>query len=106
MDMTIKLSASEAGECLLKTFETKDVLNSYTQIQEYRECMRDPTVGADYVMWVSEPINLSKLHASLTENLEIPQKVMAIRRALMTRTQRAALLTQAMEMAVKKVHKL
>ncbi len=100
------VTASEAGESLLKIFETKDVQKSYQKIIEYRESMKDPNLGADYVLWISEPANLSKLHASLTENLEIPQKVMAIRRALMSRTQRAMLLTQAMELAVKKVHKL
>lgn len=66
----------------------------------------DPTVGADYVTWISEPANLTRVHKALAEDLSVPPRAMAIKRVLMSRPQRASLLVQAMEIAIKRVHGL
>lgn len=98
--MTVK----EAGELLLETIKSKDAQKFVTQVQQYRESMKDTTVGADYVTWISEPANLTRVHQALAEDLGVPPRAMAIKRVLMSRPQRAALLVQAMEIAVKRVH--
>jgi hypothetical protein len=99
------VSASEFGESLLETIKSKDVLKSITQVQQFRENMKDTTVGADYVAWISEPVNLTRVHKALAEDLDVPPRAMLIKRILMSRTQKAVLLTQAMEIAIKRVHK-
>lgn len=105
MTMTMA-SASEFGTQLLETIKSKDVQKSYTEIQQFKENMKDQTVGADFVTWISEPANLTRVHKALAEDLEVPPRVMAIKRVLMSRPQRAYLLVQAMELGIKKVHKL
>lgn len=101
-----KVSATEFAEQLLETIKSKDALKSMTQVQQYKENMKDATVGADYVTWISEPVNLTRVHQALAEDLEVPPRVMAIKRVLMSRPQRAYLLVQAMELGIKKVHRL
>jgi len=100
------ITAGEFGELLLETIKSKDVQKSITQVQQFRESMRNTTVGADYVSWISEPVNLTRVHKALAEDLGVPPRAMAIKRVLMSRTQKAVLLTQAMEIAIKRVHKL
>src|SRR5690606_18539186 len=104
--MMTMASASEFAEHLLETIKSKDALKSMTQVQQYKENMKDATVGADYVTWISEPVNLTRIHQALAEDLGVPPRVMAIKRVLMSRPQRAYLLVQAMELGIKKVHKL
>ena len=99
-------AAIESGELLLETIKSKDALKSYTQVQQFKQMMRDVTVGADYVLWISEPANLTKVHQALAEDLSVPPRAMAIKRVQMTRTQRAVLLVQAMENAIKRSHSL
>jgi hypothetical protein len=99
------ITAGEFGELLLETIKSKDVLKSITQVQQFRENMKDTTVGADYVAWISEPVNLTRVHKALAEDLDVPPRAMLIKRILMSRTQKAVLLTQAMEIAIKRVHK-
>lgn len=99
-------SASEFAEQLLETIKSKDALKSMAQVQQYKENMKDATVGADYVTWISEPVNLTRVHQALAEDLGVPPRVMAIKRVLMSRPQRAYLLVQAMELGIKKVHRL
>ena len=96
----------DAGTKLLETITSKDVQQSYTQVQQFKEKMRDATVGADYVLWITEPANLTRVHKALAEDLQVPQRLLAIKRVAMSRTQKAVLLVQAIEMAVKKVHSL
>lgn len=99
-------TAKESGELLLETINSKDVLKTITQVQQFKENMRNVTVGADYVAWISEPANLTRVHKALAEDLGVPPRAMAIRRMAMTRTQKAVLLVQAIEIAIKRVHKL
>jgi len=99
-------SAGESGEKLLEAIKSKDAQKFITQVQQYKEGMRDTTVGADYVVWISEPVNLTKVHKALAEDLGVPPRALAIKRRLMSRTQKAVLLLQAMEIATKRVHKL
>lgn len=96
----------EAGDQLLEAISSKDVQKAYTQVQQFKEKMRDVTVGIDYVAWISEPANLTKVHKALAEDLDVPPRAMVIKRVLLSRTQRAVLLVQAMEGAIKRVHKL
>ena len=100
------MTAIESGELLLETIKSKDALKSMILVQQYRENMKDVTVGHDYVAWISEPVNLTKVHKALAEDLDVPPRAMAIKRVLMSRTQRAMLLTQAMELAIKRCYKL
>lgn len=101
-----KMTAKESGELLLETIKSKDALKSYTQVQQFNAMMRDATVGADFVTWISEPVNLTRVHRALAEDLGVPPRAMAIRRAQMSRTQRSVLLVSAMEIAIKRVYQL
>ena len=100
------MTASEFGESLLETIKSKNAQQSIEKVQQFKECMKDAAVGASYVTWISEPINLTRIHKALTEDLEIPSRAMAIKRVLMSRTQKSVLLVQAMEIAIRRVHKL
>jgi len=104
--MTKTVSATEFGETLLSAAISKDAQKFITTIQQYNDSMRDVTVGADYVNWISEPVNLTRVHKALADDLGVPPRAMAIKRILMSRTQRAVLLVRAMELAVKRVHGL
>jgi hypothetical protein len=100
------MTANESGELLLETIKSKDALKSYAQVQQFREKMKDVTVGTDYVIWISEPVNLTRVHKALAEDLDVPPRAMVIKRVVMNRTQKAVLLVQAMEGAIKRVHNL
>lgn len=104
--MTSIMTAIEFGELLLETIKTKDAQKSIEKVQQFRENMKNVLIGADYVLWISEPVNLTKVQKALTEELNIPQRAMVIKRVLMSRTQRAVLLIQAIEMAIKRVYHL
>lgn len=99
-------SAKEIGDRLLETIKSKDAQKSFTEVQQFREKMRDIAVGADFVGWITEPANLTSVHKALAEDLGVPPRALAIKRMAMTRTQRAMLLTQAMENAIRRVHGL
>ena len=99
-------TAIDFGKELLETIKSKDAQASMTKVQQYREMMKDVTVGTDFVLWITEPVNLTSVHKALADDLGVPPRVLAIRRALMSRTQKAVLLTQAIELGIKKVHKL
>jgi hypothetical protein len=94
------------GSLLLESIKSKDAQQALTQVQQFKENMRNTTVGADYVMWITEPANLTSVHKALAEDLSVPPRLLAIRRVAMNRTQKAVLLVQAIEMAVKKVHNI
>jgi hypothetical protein len=94
------------GSTLLESIKSKDAQQALTQVQQFKENMRNTTVGADYVMWITEPVNLTSVHKALAEDLSVPPRLLAIRRAAMNRTQKAVLLVQAIEMAIKKVHSI
>lgn len=104
--MMMMVSASESGERLLEIIKSKDAQQSITQVQQFRDGMRDIAVGADYVAWITEPANLTMVQKALAEDLNVPHRLLMIRRVLMSRTQKAVILTQAMENAIKKVHNL
>jgi hypothetical protein len=104
MDTT--MTANEFGEALIQTIQSKDALKSMTQVQQFKENMKDVTVGADYVIWISEPANLTRVQKALADDLGVPPRAMMIKRVLMSRTQRAVLLVQAMEIAIKRVYQL
>lgn len=104
--MTKMVSASEFGKTLLDTINSKDAQQSMTQVQQFRESMKDATVGADYVSWITEPVNLTTVQKALADDLNVPHRLLMIRRVLMSRTQKAVMLLQAMENGIRKVHNL
>lgn len=94
------------GSTLLESINSKDAQQALSQVQQFRDKMRDVTVGTDYVMWITEPVNLTSVHKALAEDLGVPPRLLAIKRAAMNRTQKAVLLILAIELAVKRVHNL
>lgn len=100
------ITASEFGQELINEFKSKDAQKSLSKVQQYREKMKDTTVGVDYVTWITEPANLTMLHKALADDLGVPPRLLAIKRVAMSRTQKAVLLTQAIELGIKKVHRL
>ena len=94
------------GTPLIEAINSKDAQRFMTEIQQFKANMRDVTVGADYVTWITEPVNLTVVQKAIAEDLGVPPRAMAIKRLLMSRPQKAALLVQAMDLAVKRVHKL
>lgn len=99
-------TANDFGNELLLVINSKDAQKTIALVQEYMGCMKDPSVGADYVNWISVPANLTKVQKALADDLDVPPRAMAIKRVLMSRPQRAALLIQAIEIAIKRVHKI
>jgi hypothetical protein len=97
---------NDIGDALLNAISSKDVQRSLTEVQQFKEKMRDATVGANFVMWITEPVNLTKVQKTLAEDLNVPPRLLAIRRSSMNRTQKAVLLVQAMELGIKRVHNL
>lgn len=94
------------GQALTDAITNKDVVLTFSEICQYRDNMYSPDIGAKYVIWITEPANLSNIHKLLIDNLNIPPKLLAIRRSNMSRTQKGVLLMQAIEIAVKRVHNL
>jgi hypothetical protein len=97
---------NNSGLLLLESIKSKDAQQALTQVQQFRDNMRNVTVGADYVMWITEPVNLTSVHKALAEDLNVPPRLLAIKRSMVNRTQKAVLLVQAIELAVKRVHSL
>ena len=100
------VTASEFGQDLLEVIKSKDAQQSLSKVRQYKEKMRDTTVGVDYVTWITEPANLTRVHKTLAEDLGVPPRLLAIKRVAMSRTQKAVLLVQAIENAIRKVHSL
>ena len=99
-------SANEFGELLLETIKSKDALKSMAQVQQFKENMRDMEEGANYVLYILEPKNLTRLHNALINHLDISPRALKIKRSLMSRTQKAVLLIRAMEIAIRRTHSL
>lgn len=97
---------SDFSKDLLEAINSKDAQASLTKVQQFREKMKDATVGSDFVLWITEPANLTLVHKALADDLGVPPRLLAIRRVSMNRTQKAVLITQAIELAIKRVHKL
>lgn len=97
------MTNTNIGLSLLESINSKDAQKSLSEVQQFRDNMRNATVGADYVMWITEPVNLTSIHKALAEDLGVPPRLLAIKRSAMNRTQRGALLVQAMELAIKRV---
>ena len=100
------MMTNNIGSPLIESINSKDAQKALTQVQQFRDNMRNPAVGADYVMWITEPVNLTNVHKALAEDLNVPPRLLAIRRSMMNRTQKAVLLVQAIELAVKRVYSL
>lgn len=100
------ITVSDFGQELINVIKSKDAQKSVSIVQQYKEKMRDTTVGMDYVLWITEPANLTLVHKALADDLGVPPRILAIKRVAMSRTQKAVLLVQAIELGIKKVHKL
>jgi hypothetical protein len=94
------------GTPLLAAINSKDAQKSLLEVQQFKDKMRDVTVGADYVVWITEPVNLTSVHKALAEDLNVPPKLLAIRRSALNRTQKAVMLVQAIEVSIKRTHSL
>lgn len=92
------------GESLVDALKTGDPMLSVTELSNYNTSMRDPAVGAQYVAWITEPTNLTTVQSLVVEFLKVPPRLMAIKRAPMSRTQRAVLFIRAIEMAIKRIY--
>lgn len=104
--MMTMITASDFGNSLLDSIKSKDAQQAITKVQQFRDKMKEATVGADFVIWITEPANLTSVHKALADDLGVPPRLLAIKRVSMSRTQKAVLLIQAIELAIKKVHKL
>jgi hypothetical protein len=91
---------------LVDAIKSRNAVLALSKIQEFQQMMKSVDVGAAHVLWISEPVNLTAVHKALVDELSIPQRLLAIKRMKFTRTQRAIMLMQAMENAVKRVHNL
>lgn len=100
------MTVSETGDLLIEAIMSKDVQKTMEFIQQFKEGMKDLQVGAEYVLWITEPPNLMRTHEALVQNLSIVPRSLAIIRRPMSRTTRAVLLLQAMEIAIKRTHSL
>lgn len=94
------------GSTLLEAIKSKDARRALTTVQQFNEGMRNITAGVDYVLWITEPANLTSVHKALAEDLNVPPRILAIKRGAMNRTQKAVMLLQAIEKAIKRVHNL
>jgi hypothetical protein len=100
------VSATDFGTELLSVINSKDAQGTVLKVQQFRDMMRDTTVGPHFVNWITEPANLTKVHKALAEDLSVPPRAMAIKRVSMSRTQKAIFLLQAIENGIKRVHNL
>lgn len=99
-------AAIEFGKELIETIKSKDAQLALSKIQRFQDMMKNPEIGADFVVWITEPVNLTNVHKALAEDLGVPQRLLAIKRMKFTRTTKAMLLVTAMQLAVKKVYSL
>lgn len=100
------VSASEFGAQMVDVIQTRDVSKSLSMLHTFRESMKDPSIGAEYVTWITEPANLTLVHRALIDYLGISARALAIKRILMSRPQKASLLVQAMEISLKRAYSL
>ncbi len=97
-------NSNNIGQDLLAAIKSKDVQETKTQVQQFNDNMRNPDTGADWVIWLTEPANLTEVHKALVADLDIPPRLLAIRRRLMSRAQRAMILMLAIEKALGRVY--
>lgn len=92
---------NEFSAKLLGTIKSKDASASLALIQEYKSAI---STSADYIVWITEPANLTAVQTSITESFGIPQKAMMIKpRKGSSRGLRASFFLQAMENSLKRV---
>lgn len=106
INMTTDNSQFQPGITLVNSILTKDANRALNAIGVYRTGMQNKDNGAQYVQWISLPANLTSVQQALINHLGIEPRAMAIKRMTMSRTQRAVLIMQAMEIAVKRKYNL
>ena len=97
---------TDPGAALLAAAHSGDPARFIDELVVFRNGVRNPETGSQLVGWVSTPANLTQLHTALAENMGVPHRAMAIRRLNVTRGQKVMMLLQAMEIAVRRTHKL
>ena len=86
---------------LLAAIKSKDASASLALIQEYKTAI---STSGDYIVWITDPANLTNVQTSITESFGIPQKAMMIKpRPGASRGLRASFFLQAMENSLKRV---
>lgn len=87
----------------LQAINNKDATASLFELEKVKLNMRDPVQGPKHIDWITTPANLSTVHTALMEQLKVSPKMLAIRRGVINRTQRAVFLVQAMENSIKRI---
>ena len=106
MDTIDKKSAEDAGIEILAAINAKNPEETLLKIQGYIESMKNPEIGAEYVSWITTPVNVTNIHNALTSELEINPRALLIKRRPLSRPQRGILLIYAMEIAIKRQYQL
>lgn len=95
---------SNLGDGIYDAIKRKDAESTYNEIKKFKEKMRDPEIGIYYVSWILIPANLTTLKELLVSELNISPRSLAIKRTIVSRTQRALLMVQAMEIALRRAY--
>lgn len=106
MTISTTVMNTDPGAALLAAARSGDPSKFIDELTTYRNGVRNPETGSQLVGWVSTPSNLTQLHNALAEHMGVPHRAMAIRRLNVTRGQKVMMLLQAMEIAVRRTHKL
>ena len=59
----------------------------------------------EYMKWVTEPVNITKLHQDLIDKYGVPPRAMMLRHRVTNRHQRAVMFLKAMLNGVKRIQK-
>jgi hypothetical protein len=85
---------------LFGAIKSKDIESTRLALAELRELMRN---DVQYILWLTEPANLTTIHRLLVENFAIPPKAMMVKMRNMTRLQKGFYFLQGIENGVKRV---
>lgn len=94
------------GDELIAGISSKDTSIALSAAQAYETHMRNPADGVNYVLWLTEPPNLTAVHRALIDNLGIPPKLLAVRRTAANRTQKSLMLIKAIQSGIQRVTKV
>jgi hypothetical protein len=93
-----------AIQILFDAINKKSPKETLAALNTFEAGMKNPDTGAKFVEWITTPQNISDLQTALVSNLDIPPRLLAIRRKPMTRNQRAMILFKTLENAISRVY--
>lgn len=97
---------NELGTRMLVTAESGDAAAFLVALGDFKDALQTPGSGSEYVNWLSNPANLTKLHLAISTNLNVPPRLLAIKRLSVSRGQKCMMMLRAMEISVRKIHNL